>query len=433
MALGSWDLAARIDAMLAALEEDPRVEVLLIERQPPLAEDALERIHELLGWELDPRFTAFFCLGDGLRVSWVDASFTPEDRSSLQPWEHWLEARDAEVLCGSIQVPPLEEVLFGASDFDGFSIGYGEYIATVLGKWDMRMFYDRLREIDDYEHDLGMGSYYLPGMILDPLYPDPVVIFSDDYKASVDSSLPMLVREYLDMVVATLGIERVRKERMSYTSDATTQLFLAPHDWLRGFPDASQVLDALFEPDAHRDATRRIQRLSDVEGRPVQTSAYASYVDTTLHDSKRIPEDAPSARVIRKDDFQWDHWVMGGRAVFERFPENHPMVIPLLDPRHYRVDNPMTPEYMPASTLRTLIGAPIKFSAPRQHPPSQVACLIGIDTTSNPADPRLWYYRASFHDGADGSWHFGSYSYHHVSVSELEWIGLALPDFHHGW
>lgn len=433
MAPGPWDLDARIDAMLTTLSSDPRVEVLLVERQPPLSLDALERIQAELGWELDPRFVAFFRANNGLRVFWVDASFEPEEDTPDRPWEHWLQARSAEVPCGSIQVPTLEEILFEPSDFEGFDLAYGEHIATVLGQWDMTMFYERLKEIDDYEHDLGMGSYFMPGMVLDPLYPDPVVIFSDDYKAAVDATTPMLAREYLDMVVATLGIERARRDRFGYAGDPTTTLFLAPQDWLRDFPDASQVLDALFSPGANAPTRRRVQSLSTMEGRPVQASAYASYVDTTLHDSKRIPEDSPSVRVIRKEDFEWNHWVLGGRAVYEQFPENHPMVIPILDHRHYRVENPMTSAYMPVSTIRTLIGAPVKFHTPRQTPSTQVACLIGIDLTSNRADPRLWYFWASFSDHHDGTWHFGSYQYNHVLLSELAWIGLAIPDFHHDW
>lgn len=433
MAQGSWELAARIEHMITALENDGRVRLLASERGAPLTQDALERIHERLGWTLDERFLQFFRINDGLRIVWVDASFESPEPADAEPWKHFLATRDADALGGSINVPSLETVLFDWSNFDSLSNMVGEHIARALGGWDMDMFYRRLKNIDDYESDLDMGSYFLPGMMLDPLYPHPVVFFSDDYTASVDSSYPMLAEDYLNMIVATLGIERARKERMSYIGDATRALFIPPDGWLRDFPDAEEVLDALFAPARHAASSSRLTRLLEVEGQPVLRSEYASYVDTTLHDSKRIPEDTPPVRILRKDQFRWEHggdlWQESGRAIAARFPEDRPLVMPVLDPTHYRAENRMTASYMPTSTLRSLIGSPIKLRVDRSWQTEDVACLIGVDE----ARRLLWCYKASFSDGADGTLYFNSYSYNATSLDDIEWIGLAIPDLHHDW
>ena len=414
--MATWDLRERIAETYEVLEEDPRVEVLTARRNPPITQDEVDALNAELGWTLDPRFVEVFRTHDGFELVWVDATHGPE-REGMEPWERYNHAVN-EAPLGSIRIPSLAEVVRGLGEYDQDPGDEGRFHEEILGGWDSARLRRTMSTFNDFMDDRDFGSYELPGVVLDPIYPHPPLLIASDYMATFDGATPMLAADVVDLAVATLG----NWEMWSKRSNGREPMFVPRDGWLDDLPTPCQMLDAVFDMASDR-VTRRIERLLTEPGKDVARTPWASYVDPSLDPpTKHLEEPMDPVCVISKTQLKWSPKDDPGRQrIVDAIPSNRPLLIPTADPIHYRVDNPMRGGYFPAGTLRRLIGAMVKYRS-RIYRSDEIACLVGVD-----AD-RVWLFQASVYEDSKGEMRFGSYGLNSTKLSDLEWIGLALPE-----
>lgn len=416
------NLKRALHDMIEILKNDSRVRILEFEAGEPLTEQELHAIQRQLGWTLDERFLEFFRVYNGLKLSWVDARIQSNEGAVWEVAEDVLAQGGA---AGSIYINSLQEMLFEWSDFESSEVAPGEYFYDILGRWDQSLLNQKLKVFDDFENNQSMGSFYTTGVVIDALYQDPPLLFSDDYMACLDGSLPMLAHHYIEFIACTFGSRHARKPLFHYSSDLTTSLLVPPDSWLDALPEPKDLLATyVSNPQQHESyITEFIDKYITISRGSKLPGAYAHYVDPeNKTPSKTITKELEhiivfsKSELLQKIDFDFDQ---ERQSIFQGYPHNHPIVLPLLQPEYYEATNTLSQGYIPEATLQAMVGSPILFKPQRDA--CQAACLISVD------EHNIWYFTGGIHKDFNGTIHFGHYGLNASPRHELEWIALAIP------
>lgn len=149
-----------------------------------------------------------------------------------------------------------------------------------LGGWDEHALRIALRDIDDYLQLPDDSSFFLPGLVASPRYPDPPLIMTSDYVACLDDRQPMLAREYLAMIVATLGQPGARERMKNRGAGGNHELFVAPAGWLDDAPSAAQILATVHDQvslEENQAIRAKLAAIVEGEGAPLSQTPYAHY------------------------------------------------------------------------------------------------------------------------------------------------------------
>ncbi|MEM9069850.1 MAG: SMI1/KNR4 family protein [Myxococcota bacterium] len=358
----SWNWKQRIDDMMAALEASDATVVRHAEVGAPATDDEIREAEAAIGFALDPRFLAFFRAANGLRVIWVSKYFDSVD----DPAAHFHLQR--EMACaGRINIPSLQELFLKGPGylFGPDMCGPKESSRACLGGWDEHALRSSLRNLDDFLQVPGDSSYNLLGLVLSERYPDPPVIMTGDYAAALDDCHPMLARDYLAMVIATLGLPYVRLERLKNRGFAGNHdLFVPPAGWLDAVPSAAAVLGTIHDEvslEENKATHAALQNVAQVEGTPVATTPYASYHEAPAR-NVTLSDDPLAGMRVSEPDPDWGDYLEGYAG---------PLTMPLYDETHYDIKEPISD----LAGLRALVGQPVKA----QGFMDSVGCLVAVD------------------------------------------------------
>lgn len=359
----SWDWKERIDEMMAALEESESTLVRVAEIGEPVSQAEIDEVHAEIGYELDPRFLDFFRAANGIRLIWVTSYFDHVD----DPVAHY-HAQVEMNTCGRINVPPLRELF----EQPGYLFGPDyckpkEYSEPCLGGWDTHALRSALRNIDDFEQTDGDSSYNLPGLVASERYPDPPILHTNDYAAALSDAHPMLARDYLAFVIATLGRPQERYQRLqSLGYGGNHELFVPQPGWLDALPDPATILAVMHDEvslEENRAATASLEQVATQTGIPVAQTAYASYNEAPPRPPRVASEDPLEGMRVADPAPEWSDYIEGMQD---------PLTMPLYDESHYTIKEPVTD---PAS-LSALIGQPVKAITKYG---TDVGCLIKVE------------------------------------------------------
>lgn len=201
--------ADRARALVERLQASPDHVVLDLEITPPIAQDTIDQLTAQIGFSLDEAFLDCFRSCNGLRLAWVSRSAlgsASERGAQLAAFDH--AARSDHDLgtehAGSLMIPPLEVLLDPTHALDTFGASSavpGEHREEILGGTDAAELRRTLRWLDrEFLRD--EGDFYQTALVLDPRFPDPPVIFTNDHAASLSDGHPMLARDYLELMLA---------------------------------------------------------------------------------------------------------------------------------------------------------------------------------------------------------------------------------------
>ncbi len=208
------DFATRLRALAHRLQADSEHVVLDFEINPSIDESIVDEVVERIGFKLDDRFLDYFRSCNGARLAWASRSVLGEASTREAQLEAFDEAAgrayDVGVEhVGSIEISPLETLVDGDLLGDTFGISGeepGAYIEPTLGGMDSHELRCALRWLDrEYLRDDLGSSNNQTALVLHPRFPDPVVIFAQDYAAGLSSGHPMLARHYLELMLAAGG------------------------------------------------------------------------------------------------------------------------------------------------------------------------------------------------------------------------------------
>lgn len=213
----SWGDDVR--ALADEVTTNPRCAAFDVEVGAPADDAEVELVHRRLGFELDPRFLAYFRACNGLKLRWVQP-LGDEERGDPGAF---LRHVDDRMDCGSIRVPPLRELFPEAMDHrfnrrDDYTPN--AETTPFLGGWCVGALRNALRPLDDYLWRPGDASFYNVALVADARSPDPVCVLTEDYAAALGEHRPMRARAYLDLVVATCGLVRARLDVMGHRGAA---------------------------------------------------------------------------------------------------------------------------------------------------------------------------------------------------------------------
>lgn len=198
-----------IHTLIRALSENPGVAVFDIAVGEPAEEAEIALVQGRLGYELDPRFLAYFRQCNGLRLRWIELlGGRPDDLTAA-----FFENHSTGMTCGSIHIPPLAKLFPQTMDYrfnrqDDFVVDAQR--VPILGGWCEGTLRNKLRPLDDYLQSTSDSSFHNVALVADARYADPVCILTTDYSAALADCSPMRARAYLDFVVATCGLTRAR-------------------------------------------------------------------------------------------------------------------------------------------------------------------------------------------------------------------------------
>lgn len=416
------NLKRALHDMIEILKNDSRVRILEFEAGEPLTEQELHAIQRQLDWTLDERFLEFFRVYNGLNLSWIDARIQSNEGAVWEVVEDVLAQGGA---AGSIYINSLQEMLFEWSDFESSEVAPGEYFYDILGRWDQSLLNQKLKVFDDFENNQSMGSFYTTGVVIDALYQDPPLLFSDDYMACLDGSLPMLARHYIEFIAYTFGSRHARKPLFHYSFNLTTSLLIPPDSWLDVLPEPRDLLDTyLSNPQQHESyLSEFIEKYINLSRGSKVPDAYTHYVDTSFtHPAKQIKEELEHIVVFSKAELHSKidaNLDQERRHIFSHYPPEHPIVLPLLQPEYYEAVNRLERGYIPTATLKNMIGSPIMFKAVRNE--CVVACLMGVEGSN------FWYFTGGIYRDSNDTIHFGYYGLNACTINDVDWIALAIP------
>lgn len=202
-----------VHTLVDALSENRRVALFDLRVGEPVEDAEVAQVHARLGYELDPRFLAYFRQCNGLRLRWIEPmGDPPADLTSA-----FFEYQQSGLSCGSINIPSLGVLFPETMDYRFNREDNPEadqHREPILGGWDAGLLRDRLRPFDDYLQSPSDSSFYNVGLVADARYADPVCILTSDYSAALSDCAPMRARAYLDFVVASCGLPRARLQCM---------------------------------------------------------------------------------------------------------------------------------------------------------------------------------------------------------------------------
>ncbi|QED29890.1 SMI1/KNR4 family protein [Microvenator marinus] len=358
-----WDFKERIDAMMAALEACDSTLVRVAEIGEPVSQQEIDEVHAKIGYELDPRFLDFFRAANGIRVIWVTSYFDQHD----DPIDHY-HAQVEMNTCGRINVPRLSELF----EQPGYLFGWDycqpkEHTQPCLGGWDEFALRSALRNIDDFEQTNNDSSYRLLGLVQSERYPDPPVLLTDDYAAALSDGHPMLARDYLAFVIATLGRPQERYQRLRSRGFSKNHALFVPNPgWLDVVPEPAKILAVMHDQvslEENQAVHAILEDVSTQNGVPVEKSAYASYNETPAGPPRVASTDPLEGMRVADPDPDWANYLQG---------LDTQLIMPLYDESHYTIKEPVSNE----AALAQLIGQPVK--AKTQYG-TEIGCLIKVE------------------------------------------------------
>lgn len=358
-----WNFKERIDAMMAALEACDSTLVRVAEIGEPVSQQEIDEVQAKIGYELDPRFLDFFRAANGMRLIWVTSYFDQHD----DPIEHYHSQVEMNT-CGRINVPSLAELfepvqyLFG-EDF----CGPKEHSLPCLGGWDEFELRSALRNIDDFEQRPDDSSYRLLGLVESARYPDPPVLLTEDYVAALADGHPMLARDYLAFVIATLGRPQERYQRLRSRGFSENHALFVPNPgWLDVVPGPAKILAVMHDQvslEENQAATAILEDVSTQNGVPVEKTPYASYNEAPAGPPRVASSDPLEGMRVADPDPDWATYL--GSLDTQ-------LIMPLYDESHYTIKEPVSNE----AALAQLIGQPVK--AKTQYG-TEIGCLIKVE------------------------------------------------------
>lgn len=359
----AWDWKARIDEMMAALEASESTLVRVAEVGEPVSQSEIDEVHATLGYELDPRFLDFFRAANGIRLIWVTSYFDAVDDSI----SHYHSQVDMNT-CGRINVPPLRELFEQPDYLYGWDMYEPkQYTERCLGGWDAFALRSALRNIDDFEHRVDDSSFNLLGLVASERYPDPPVIYTNDYVAALSDAYPMLARDYLAFVIATLGRPQERYQRLkSRGAGGNHELFIPQPGWLDALPTPAMILAVMHDEvslEENNAATASLEAVATQDGVPVAETPYASYNEAPVGPPRVVSEDPLEGMRVADITPEWNDYLRGMEGQ---------LTMPLYDESHYIIKTPLTD----AASLRELIGQPVKVVSKYG---TDIGCLIKVE------------------------------------------------------
>lgn len=358
-----WDWKTQIDEMMAALEESESTLVRVAEIGEPVSQAEIDAVHAEIGYELDSRFLDFFRAANGIRLIWVTSYFDPVD----DPVAHYHSQVEFNS-SGRINVPPLRELF----QQPGYLFGPDyckpkEYTEKCLGGWDTHALRTSLRNIDDFEQTDGDSSYNLLGLVESARYPDPPVIYTNDYAAALSDAPPMLARDYLAFVIATLGRPQERNQRLQSRGYSDNhELFVPQPGWLDALPDPATILAVMHDEvslEENQAAMASIEQVATQSGVPVSETPYASYNEAPPGPPRVASEDPLEGMRVTGTRPEWADYLQGLEGQ---------LTMPMYDESHYTTKELVADE----AALRDLIGQPVKVASKYG---TNVGCLIKVE------------------------------------------------------
>lgn len=195
----SW--RGRLESLLASLRANPDITVIDAEIGAQATDDEIEAAVAALGFRPADGFLAYFRSANGCRISWVNRG----GASREQAIEAWRDYRTNGGTHGAISIPTLQELC--ARPRPGFGSGDASYHVPILGGWRDDELRAALRVFDRHDYLLQLDETPSRSvvLVLHPRLPDPVVLMSEDYGASLADRWAMRARGYLELMAVTGG------------------------------------------------------------------------------------------------------------------------------------------------------------------------------------------------------------------------------------
>ncbi|MEI8258441.1 MAG: hypothetical protein WCJ30_22420 [Deltaproteobacteria bacterium] len=204
--------AARMRAAVERLKANSNVSVIDAEFGEPLTDAELAEVQSRLGFELDPRFVAYFRAVNGIRLSWVTVKKPKKGAPGLSRDEaiaQWVKFRLKGGTFGGVNIPRLKDT-FTAARPGQIGAGTKGAMVPILGGWSDVDLRARLRLFDAWEYLLpvGDGGFDVITILASPTFQDPVVLRASDHGAALSDHRTMRARSYLELMAVTVGNHR---------------------------------------------------------------------------------------------------------------------------------------------------------------------------------------------------------------------------------
>jgi hypothetical protein len=234
----------RLEAMIAELDANPRVQVTSAYVAPPASASKIAKVEKAYG-PIDKAIKAFYQSCDGFALQWYDKSSRNFDakkhkRKKGKPTSRDISG-DYNFAAGSADFLPIEEAFVSASwreilYFDWMTNSSKEKFAKkAYGELDLAK---SIRIVDNF------SMFNLAGMITIVDKANPPISIGDDHGACWTDSLLTSFPDYLETVIATYAsIEARRATLLAHNGHANKRPELGRAHWLKAGLTLDQVLD----------------------------------------------------------------------------------------------------------------------------------------------------------------------------------------------
>jgi hypothetical protein len=234
----------RIEALIAELDANPRVQVTWAYVAPPASASTIAKVEKAYG-RLDPSIKAFYQSCDGFALQWYDKSSPKFDakkhkRNKGKPGGGHL-AGDYNFAAGSADFLPIEETFVSASwkeilYFDWMTnSSKAKFAKKSYGELDLAQ---SIRVVDNF------SMFNLAGFITIVDKANPPISIGDDHGACWTDSLLTSFPDYLETVIATYAsIEARRAILLADNGHAKKPPELGRAHWIKAGLTLDKVLD----------------------------------------------------------------------------------------------------------------------------------------------------------------------------------------------
>ncbi|MCK6524773.1 SMI1/KNR4 family protein [Myxococcota bacterium] len=198
----------RFERLLRDLEAHPEVEVYNFAVEPPATEAKLREAERFLGVPLPPAMRAFYSELNGFFVEWAPRGDEHGELTSPFGYPEYGQPP------GCINLLPIEEALSTAWQ--------DEFHVNEIQPDHWQALFGRPQTDEEAEHLADRGAccidnfskYNHADLILGP---EPLVVVSTDHGADMDSSDFMDFETYLELTLATWGLNRYKSAGIGWS------------------------------------------------------------------------------------------------------------------------------------------------------------------------------------------------------------------------
>lgn len=199
---------ARFEQLLRTLQAHPDVEVYAWAVEPPASAARLADAERFLNVQLPPAMRAFYTELNGFFVEWAPIGDKHEEKTSPFGYPDYGQPP------GCINLLPIEEALTTAWQ--------EEYHVNEIQSDHWEALYGRPQTEEESERLFdrsaccidNFSKYNHADLILGP---EPLVVISTDHGADMDSSDHMTFETYLELTLATWGLNRYRSAGIGWS------------------------------------------------------------------------------------------------------------------------------------------------------------------------------------------------------------------------